>query len=68
MRHVSAAGDLAGRDNALVSRLDVTDPASINQTIKTSIERFCKLDAVINDAGYGQYWAIGNDLPREHTE
>ena len=55
MRRVSAAGDLAGRDNVLVSRLDVTDPASIDQTIKTSIERFGKLDAVINDAGYGQY-------------
>lgn len=55
MRDVSAAGDLAGRDNVLVSRLDVTDPASIDQTIKTSIERFGKLDAVINNAGYGQY-------------
>jgi NAD(P)-dependent dehydrogenase (short-subunit alcohol dehydrogenase family) len=35
MRDVSAAGDLAGRDNLLVSRLDVTDPASIDQAIKT---------------------------------
>src|SRR6266568_322627 len=55
MRHVSAARDLAGRDNVLVCRLDVTDPASIDQAIKSSIERFGKLDAVINNAGYGQY-------------
>jgi NAD(P)-dependent dehydrogenase (short-subunit alcohol dehydrogenase family) len=55
MRNVSAAGDLAGRDNVLVSHLDVTDPASIDQAIKTSIEHFGKLDAVINNAGYGQY-------------
>ena len=55
MRDVLAAGDLAGRDNVMVSRLDVTDPASIEQTIKTSIERFGKLDAVINNAGFGQY-------------
>ena len=55
MRDVSAARDLAGRDNVLVTRLDVTDPASIVQAIKTSIEVFGKLDAVINNAGYGQY-------------
>jgi NAD(P)-dependent dehydrogenase (short-subunit alcohol dehydrogenase family) len=36
MRDVSAAGDLARRDNVFVSRLDVTDPACIDETIKTS--------------------------------
>jgi NAD(P)-dependent dehydrogenase (short-subunit alcohol dehydrogenase family) len=55
LRDVSAAGDLAGRGNVLVNRLDVTDPASIDQAIKASIQRFGKLDAVINNAGYGQY-------------
>jgi NAD(P)-dependent dehydrogenase (short-subunit alcohol dehydrogenase family) len=55
MRVVLAAGDLAGRDNVLVSRLDVTDPASIDRAIKASVERFAKLDVVINNAGYGQY-------------
>jgi NAD(P)-dependent dehydrogenase (short-subunit alcohol dehydrogenase family) len=39
MRDVSVGGDLAGRDNVFVTRLDVTDPASIDQAIKTSIER-----------------------------
>ena len=51
MRDVSAARDLAGRDNLLVSRLDVTDLGSIDQAINTSIERFGKLDAVINNPG-----------------
>lgn len=55
MRDVSAAGDLAGRDHVLVCRLDVTDPATIDRAIQTSLERFGKLDAVINNAGYGQY-------------
>jgi NAD(P)-dependent dehydrogenase (short-subunit alcohol dehydrogenase family) len=67
MRDVSAAGDLAGRDNVLVSRLDVTDPASINQTIKTAIERFGKLDTVINNAGYGQY-GIFETIPQESMQ
>jgi NAD(P)-dependent dehydrogenase (short-subunit alcohol dehydrogenase family) len=34
MRDISAAGDLAKRDNVLVSLLDGTDPASIDQTIR----------------------------------
>jgi NAD(P)-dependent dehydrogenase (short-subunit alcohol dehydrogenase family) len=55
MRDVSAAGDLAERDNVLVTHLDVTDPASIDQTVTTSVARFGKIDAVINNAGYGQY-------------
>ena len=67
MRNVSAAGDLARRDNVLVSRLDVTDPASIDAAIKTSIERFGKLDAVINNAGYGQY-GIFETIPQKSIQ
>jgi NAD(P)-dependent dehydrogenase (short-subunit alcohol dehydrogenase family) len=67
MRDVTTAGDLAGRDNVLVSRLDVTDPATIDQAIKTSIERFGKLDAVINNAGHGQY-GIFETIPQESIQ
>ena len=67
MRDVSAAGDLSGRDNVLVIHLDVTDSASIDKAIKTSIERFGKLDAVINVAGYGQY-GIFETIPEKSIE
>jgi NAD(P)-dependent dehydrogenase (short-subunit alcohol dehydrogenase family) len=67
MRDVKAAGDLAGRDNVLLSRLDVTDPATIDRAIKISIERFGKLDAVINNAGYGQY-GIFETIPQESIQ
>jgi NAD(P)-dependent dehydrogenase (short-subunit alcohol dehydrogenase family) len=60
MRDVPAAGDLAERDNVLVSRLDVTDPATIEQAIRTSIDHFGKLDAVINNAGYGHQYGISS--------
>jgi NAD(P)-dependent dehydrogenase (short-subunit alcohol dehydrogenase family) len=50
-----------------VNRLDVTDPASIDQAIRTSIERFGKLDAVINNAGYGQY-GIFETIPQESIQ
>ena len=67
MRDVSDARDLAGRDNVLVSRLDVTEPDSIDQAIKASIEHFGKLDAVINNAGYGQY-GIFEAIPQESIQ
>jgi NAD(P)-dependent dehydrogenase (short-subunit alcohol dehydrogenase family) len=67
MRDVTVAGDLARRDNVLVSRMDVTDPATIDQVIKISIERFGKLDAVINNAGYGQY-GIFETIPQESIQ
>ena len=67
MRDVSDADDLAGRENVLVTRLDVTDAASIDQAIKASMERFGKLDAVINNAGYGQY-RIFEAIPPESIQ
>jgi NAD(P)-dependent dehydrogenase (short-subunit alcohol dehydrogenase family) len=67
MRDVTVAGDLARRDNVLVSRMDVTDPATIDQVIKISIERFGKLDAVNNNAGYGQY-GIFETIPQESIQ
>jgi NAD(P)-dependent dehydrogenase (short-subunit alcohol dehydrogenase family) len=38
----------------LVTRLDVQDQASIREAIAAGIARFGKIDALINNAGYGQ--------------
>ena len=67
MRDASAAGDLAGRENVLVTHLDVTDPFNIVLAIKASTERFGKLDVVINNAGYGQY-GIFETIPAEKIQ
>jgi NAD(P)-dependent dehydrogenase (short-subunit alcohol dehydrogenase family) len=42
-------------DNLLTVRLDVRERASIEEAIETGIERFGRIDALINNAGYGQY-------------
>lgn len=55
MRTPAHAGDLAELDNVLIARLDVTDPASITSAVAAGIDRFGKIDALLNNAGYGAY-------------
>ena len=45
--------DLAETDRLICPRLDVTDPASIEEAIATTLERFQQIDVVVNNAGYG---------------
>jgi NAD(P)-dependent dehydrogenase (short-subunit alcohol dehydrogenase family) len=42
-------------DNIHVTRLDVTDPASIEAAVTESITRFGAIDVLLNNAGYGAY-------------
>ncbi len=45
--------DLVQTDRLICPALDVTDPASIERAIATVLERFQKIDVVVNNAGYG---------------
>ena len=47
--------DLVGNDNILVTRLDVTDTGSIEAAVAKGIEKFGKIDVLLNNAGYGAY-------------
>lgn len=55
MRDPSAAGDLAALDNVQVTRLDVTDAASIAAAVADGVARFGRIDVALNNAGYGAY-------------
>ena len=55
MRTPENEGDLSGQDNILITRLDVTDGASIASAMTAGIERFGKIDVLLNNAGYGAY-------------
>lgn len=46
---------LSRLDNVLLTRLDVLDRASIEATVHAGLERFGRIDALLNNAGYGAY-------------
>lgn len=55
MRDPAAGADLAALDNLLVTRLDVTDSASIAAAVDAGFARFGRIDTLLNNAGYGAY-------------
>lgn len=55
MRQPEAEPELAGLSNVLVNRLDVENPESIAESIEAGIARFGRIDALINNAGFGLF-------------
>ncbi len=55
MRSPEKETELNRLDNVLVTRLDVTDEASIESALALGIARFGKIDVLLNNAGYGAY-------------
>lgn len=55
MRDPGKEAELTEIGNILVTRLDVQDRDSISQAIAAGISRFGRIDALVNNAGYGQF-------------
>lgn len=55
MRSPEKETELTALDNVLVTRLDVLDHDSIEAAVKQGIERFGRIDVLLNNAGYGAY-------------
>jgi len=53
MRTPEKETELNTLDNVLVTKLDVQDQATIDAAINEGIAKFGKIDAVVNNAGYG---------------
>jgi NAD(P)-dependent dehydrogenase (short-subunit alcohol dehydrogenase family) len=55
MRAPGKEEELVETENVLVTRLDVTDPETINAAVTAGIAKFGKIDVLLNNAGYGAY-------------
>lgn len=55
MRNPAQETALGALERMLVTRLDVLDIASIHAAVAASIERFGRIDVLLNNAGYGAY-------------
>jgi NAD(P)-dependent dehydrogenase (short-subunit alcohol dehydrogenase family) len=66
-----ARGPWQPSETRLVTRLDVLEPDSITEALVSGLERFGRIDAVVNNAGYGQYGifeAVSPDQVRQQLE
>jgi NAD(P)-dependent dehydrogenase (short-subunit alcohol dehydrogenase family) len=71
MRAPERAGALAATERVRVFRLDVTDPASIEQAVAAVVAEFGRIDVLVNNAGYGligAFEAMSEEQVRRQVE
>jgi NAD(P)-dependent dehydrogenase (short-subunit alcohol dehydrogenase family) len=56
-RRPETLADLAS-DDVLVAELDVTRPEQIDAAVRAALERFGRIDVLVNNAGYGSLGAV----------
>jgi NAD(P)-dependent dehydrogenase (short-subunit alcohol dehydrogenase family) len=57
-RNTQALTEFAGKENALVQKLDVTDPVKVTAAVQAAETRFGRIDVLVNNAGIGYFAAV----------
>jgi|UniRef100_UPI004048E833 NADP-dependent 3-hydroxy acid dehydrogenase YdfG len=65
MRSPEKETELNELENVQLEKLDVLDVSSIDQAIKNGVAKYNKIDALVNNAGYGAYGPL-ESFPREN--
>lgn len=58
MRNPTSEAELGSFENVHLARLDVTDAGSISTAVADGVNRFGRIDVLLNNAGYGAYGAL----------
>lgn len=67
MRSPENETELTKMNTVFVTKLDVQKPESIISAIQIGIEKFGKIDAIVNNAGYGEF-GIFEAIPKEQVQ
>ncbi|MDB6019762.1 MAG: short-chain dehydrogenase [Pedosphaera sp.] len=68
MRQPEVEHELTGLSDVLVTRLDVENSQSITESIQAGIARFGRIDALINNAGFGLFGLFEATPPEKIQE
>lgn len=61
----TAAAFGPGQERLLVEKLDVSLPEQATTAVKASLQRFGRIDVLVNNAGYGQFGMFEESTPEE---